>query len=310
MAPKLDPDLIVRFDWALKRLLRHKADHTILNGFLTSLLGREIKIQKMLESEGNQDYDENKSNRVDMLAEDIDGHKILIEVQNETEDSYFHRMLFGTSKVINEYLERGKPYDEVTKVYSVNIVYFKLGEGSDYAYRGVTEFRGLHDGDLLELSPKLQEKFSVNKVFEIFPEYYILKANDFDRLAISPLEQWMHFLRHSELPQGATAPGLKEAAEELRIARLTKEERRAYERYIDNMHSLEGVVESAWSSGHYEGRAEGLAEGRAEGLAEKALEIAANMVKAGFSLDKVSEFSGIPLEELKLKFSPEKKSNC
>ena len=260
-------DNLVRFDWAIKRLLRHKTDHTILNGFLSSLLGQPIKIKKMLESEGNKDFEENKSNRVDILAEDKDGKKIIIEVQNETEDSYFHRMLFGTSKVVNDYLESGQNYEEVSKVYSINIVYFKMGEGTDYVYHGKTEFRGIHDGDLLRLSPKLQEKFNVRQVSEIFPEYYILKANDFDRLSRTPLDQWIYFLSHSKLPEGADAPGLREAAHELRIASLSKEQRRDYEKYIDNMRSLEDVVESAYSSGHYEGRAEGRAEGKAEGRA-------------------------------------------
>lgn len=286
----IDEEKTVRFDWALKRLLRHKADHTILNGFLTSLLGRSIRIERMLESEGNQEYEENKSNRVDMLAEDADGKKIIIEVQNETEDSYFHRMLFGVSKTINEYLERGKGYEEVAKVYSINIVYFKLGEGSDYVYHGRTEFRGIHDGDLLNLSPKLQEKFRMHNIYEIFPEYYILKANDFDRLAITPLEQWMHFLRYSKLPEGANAPGLLEASKELQIAKLTKEQRHDYERYIDNMRSLEDVVESAYSSGHF--------EGKAEGELQKAVEVAKTAISMGLDDNAISKLSGLPIEEI------------
>ena len=287
----LQDDNIVRFDWAIKRLLRHKSDHTILNGFLTSLLGEPIRIVRMLESEGNREYEENKSNRVDMLAETGNGRKILIEVQIENEDSYFHRMLFGTSKIIAEYLKSGKGYEDVAKVYSVNIIYFRLGEGSDYVYHGKTEFRGLHDGDLLSLSPKLKEKFKKEEVYEIFPEYYILKANDFDRLAVTPLDQWMYFLKESELPEGANAPGLLEAAKELRLSRLTPEQRRDYERYIDDMRSLEDVVDTAWSSGHFEGRAEGLAEGKCE--------MAENLYKLGVDFETISKASGISIEELK-----------
>lgn len=281
----------VRFDWAIKRLLRHKADHTILNGFLSSLLSQPISILKMLESESNKEYEENKSNRVDMLAEDGNGNKILIEVQIENEDSYFHRMLFGASKVINEYLCSGKGYENVVKVYSINIVYFKLGEGSDYVYHGKTEFKGLHDGDTLQLSPKLKEKFKVEQVFQIFPEYYILKANDFNRLTKTPLDQWMYFLKESKLPEGADAPGLKEAAKEFSLTNLTHEQRRDYDRYIDNMRSLEDVVESAWSSGHFEGRAEGIFQGK--------LESAREMKEDGLPLETISKYTRIPLEILK-----------
>ncbi|MCH5228135.1 MAG: Rpn family recombination-promoting nuclease/putative transposase [Muribaculaceae bacterium] len=297
---------LVRFDWAIKRLLRHKADHTILNGFLSSLLGQSIKIDRILESEGNKEDEENKSNRVDILAEDADGKKIIIEVQNETENSYFHRMLFGTSKIINDYLQKGQSYDKVTKVYSINIVYFKLGEGTDYIYHGTTEFRGVHNHDLLQLSPLLKEKFKVNKLSEIFPEYYILKVNDFDRYAVTPLEQWMYFLRNSRLPENADAPGLKEAAEELRICTLPLEERRAYEKYIDTMLSLEDVVDSAWYNGHYEGREEGKVLGREEGKAlgreegknEALMAVAKTMKQSGVSLAEISKFTGLSLDQL------------
>ena len=42
----------IRFDWAMKRLLRNKANFAVLEGFLTTLLNEKIVIQKLLESEG------------------------------------------------------------------------------------------------------------------------------------------------------------------------------------------------------------------------------------------------------------------
>ena len=46
---------IIRFDWAMKRLLRNKANFSVLEGLLTTLLGERIVIQKLLESESNQE---------------------------------------------------------------------------------------------------------------------------------------------------------------------------------------------------------------------------------------------------------------
>ena len=66
-----------------------------------------------------------------MLAENSKGELILIEVQNNNEYAYFQRMLFGTSKLVTEYINRGEGYDKVRKVYSVNIVYFSLGSGKE-----------------------------------------------------------------------------------------------------------------------------------------------------------------------------------
>jgi predicted transposase/invertase (TIGR01784 family) len=142
----------IRFDWAMKRLLRDKANFGVLEGFLTTLLGHPIKIQKLLESESNQEYADDKQNRVDVLAEDEKGELYLIEIQNETEVAYFQRMLFGASKLVTEYINRGDNYERIRKVYSINIVYFNLGNGKDIVYHGKTEFRGIHNGELLSLS--------------------------------------------------------------------------------------------------------------------------------------------------------------
>ena len=159
---------LIRFDWAIKRLLRHREDHSVLNGFLTSLMGRKIEINEILESESNRDYEENKSNRVDILAKDSDGSKIIIEIQNETESSYLHRILFGTSKLISEFLEKGHNYDEIKKIYSINIVYFNIDEGEDYVYHGTTDFKGLHTGEPLRLPNYIKGRYEVEKASDIF----------------------------------------------------------------------------------------------------------------------------------------------
>lgn len=259
---------LIRFDWAIKRLLRHKADHSVLEGFLTSLLGKEITVIRFLESESNQEYAENKYNRVDILAEDDRGEKLLIEVQNESEDAYFHRMLFGTSKLISEYLKRGENYENVSKVYSINIVYFNLGEGSDYVYWGRTEFRGLHDNELLRLPERIKAKYAVSEISDLYPEYFILRVNDFDRWSSTPLDQWMYFLSTSTIPDDANAPGLREAREQLQVDSLSDKDKRAYYDHLDNMVSLRSIVDDARDQGIWEGHAKGIREGRAIGVEE------------------------------------------
>lgn len=109
----------IRFDWAMKRLLRNKANFSVLEGLLTTLLGENITIRDLLESESNQEEEFDKYNRVDMLAVNSRGELILIEVQNNNEYAYFQRMLFGTSKLVTQYINRGESYEKVRKVYSV-----------------------------------------------------------------------------------------------------------------------------------------------------------------------------------------------
>ena len=198
----------IRFDWAMKRLLRDKANFAVLEGLMTTLMKKKIIIKRLLESESNQESEYDKYNRVDLLAEDETGELLLFEIQNNNEYAYFQRMLFGTSKLVTEYINRGEGYEKIRKIYSINIVYFALGSGTDFVYHGKTEFRGIHNNELLQLSPFQKQTFKADEVSQLYPEYYILKVNDFDRWSKVPLEQWIYFLNTGEIPEDATAPGL------------------------------------------------------------------------------------------------------
>lgn len=292
----------IRFDWAMKRLLRNKANFAVLEGLLTTLLGENILIQKLLESESNQEDEYDKYNRVDMLAENSEGELILIEVQNNNEYAYFQRMLFGTSKLVTEYINRGEGYDKVRKVYSVNIVYFSLGCGKDLVYHGKTEFRGIHQGDILELTPFQKQTFKVNSVSQLYPEYYILKVNDFNQVARSPLEEWIYYLNTGDIPDTATAPGLNEARQRLKLDRMTKEELNAYYRHLDNIVILRDNIFTERAEGRAEGieegRAEGIEEGRVEGERNAQIEIARNLKEAGVSIEVIAQSSGLTIEEV------------
>ena len=272
----------IRFDWAMKRLLRNKANFAVLEGLLTTLLCEKITIQRLLESESNQEEEFDKYNRVDILAENSKGELILIEVQNNNEYAYFQRMLFGASKLVTEYINRGEGYEKVRKVYSVNIVYFSLGQGKDIVYHGKTEFRGIHNGDLLELTPFQKQTFKVDAVSQLYPEYYILKVNDFNQVATTPLEEWIYYLNTGNIPETASAPGLNEARERLKVDSMSKGEKDAYYRHLDNIVILRDNI---------------LTE-RAEGRAEAILATARNMKSLGLSVEIIQQTTGLSLKEI------------
>lgn len=280
------PNTYIRFDWAMKRLLRNKANFGVLEGLLTTLLKETITIQKLLESESNQEDEFDKYNRVDILAEDSKGELILIEVQNNNEYAYFQRMLFGTSKLVTEYINRGEGYDKVRKVYSVNIVYFALGSGKDTVYHGKTEFRGIHDGDILELTPFQKQTFKVDSVSQLYPEFYILKVNDFNQVAKSPLEEWIYYLNTGDIPDTATAPGLHEARERLKLDRMTKTELDAYYRHLDNVVILRSNIYTEREEGRWEGREE-------ERMAN-----ARKMKMKGLDNQLISDITGLTIDEI------------
>ena len=263
---------LISFDWALKRLLRSKANFEILEGFLSELLHDDVHILEVLDSEGNKESARDKYNRVDLKVKNAQGEVIIIELQYERESDYLQRLLYGTAKVITEHLSEGEPYSHVVKLISVSILYFDLGRGTDYIYKGNTTFRGLHTHDELDLSAGQKALFRRNSVAELFPEYYLIKVNRFDDVARDTLDEWVYFLKNEEIRDQFTARGLIKAKEQLDILKLSKPERQSYEHYKDDLHYQASMVESTYGMGKWEGlqegRQKGLQEGRQKGLQE------------------------------------------
>ena len=286
---------LIRFDWAMKRLLRDKSNYVVLEGFLSTLLGEDLHIKRFLESEANQSDATDKFNRADILVEDAQGRLLIVEVQNNRELDYFHRMLYGVSKTISEYINLGDDYDKVRKVYSINIVYFDLGQGEDYIYHGKTEFRGLHNPhDILKLSVRQREMFVGKEAGDIFPEYYVLRVNDFDKVAKTPLDEWVQFLKTGEIDSTATAKGLPEARERLRVDSLPKAEKQAYFRDMEAIRYQRSVIKTGW----YEGRAEGRAEGIAEGKKENIRETVRRMKALGLPLETIAQVTQLSFQDI------------
>jgi predicted transposase/invertase (TIGR01784 family) len=286
---------LVSFDWAMKKLLRSKANFDILEGFLSELLKDDIQILEILEGESNQEEQGNKFNRVDLKVRNRNNELLIIEVQHERELDYLQRVLFGTAKVITEHLREGEPYSAVVKVISVNILYFDLGQGSDYVYHGTTSFLGIHNQDRLRLSVSQQNLYRKQEVQQIFPEYYLIKVNSFNDIAKDSLDEWIYFLKHEEIKEEFYAKGLMKAKHELDIMKLPEQERRAYERHRDDLHYQASMFESSYSAAVLEGRKEGMKEGEKK----KALQIARNLLQAGgLDLSSIAAMTELPEEEL------------
>ena len=281
---------IISFDYALKRLLRHKANHEILEGFLSELLKRQIKINSILDSESNQESADDKQNRVDMLVENETGELMIIEVQYQHEIDYLLRMLFGVSKTIVDHMSKGQPYEKVKKIYSINIIYFTLGEGDDYIYHGQTDFKGIHTQHLLQLSPKQREHFKKDTPCDLYPEYYILEVKHFDDVARNTLDEWIYYLKNSTIKDDFKAQGMDKIRVLLAYDHLSPEEKKLYDKDIDRKLGLDSAIETA----KIEGRAEGEEIGR-----EKVLEsIILDSNRLGLSIEQIKSITHVSTEKI------------
>jgi len=228
----------IRFDWAIKRLIRNKADFGILEGFLSELIGEDISKKEL----------------------------IIIEIQNSHELDYFLRILFGISKAITEYIKEGESYANIKKVISVNIIYFNLGQGADYVYKGTTNFKGI--------------------IADLYPEIYLIKVNQFDDVAKNTLDEWIYFFKNSEIKDSFKARGLKEANEKLRVANLPDDERKNYERYLDALRFNASMAETLKF------------EAKEKVRKNRSVEIAKQLKKKGVSNEIIVEATGLSIEEI------------
>ena len=229
---------LVRFDWFIKYMLRDKSNFEILEGFLSELLKDDIKIIEIIESESNKKHKKDKFNRVDILVKTATDERIIVEIQNNTEYDYLQRILFGVCKTIVENMESGSTYDTIKRVISVSIVYFPVAQGEDYIYVGQTQFRGLHYNDVLTLLPEQQELFKKQTLEEIYPNFYLIKAGDFDDEQVqNTLDEWVYFLKTGEVRDGFSAKGLDKAKKKLEVAKMRGKKRKEYDAYEDSLHS-------------------------------------------------------------------------
>lgn len=305
-------DRYIRFDWAIKRLLRQKANFVVLEGFLTVFLNEKITIVEILESESNQSDMYDKFNRVDIKARNSKDEIIIIEIQNTREIYYLERILYGVAKAITEHIYLGETYNKVRKVYSISILYFDLGKGSDYLYHGQSRFVGVHTGDFLQVSTKEKNVIVPRLPSEIFPEYILIRVNEFDQSAVTPLDEWMRYLKEGIISEATQTPGLKEARDKLKYYSMTAKERIAYDEHLNAVMiqndvlgnaRIEGLAEGR-EKGLAEGREEGLAEGREEGLAEGRLQerkaIVMSMLQNGMTDEMIASVLNVAIDEVRL----------
>lgn len=309
----------IRFDWAAKKILRDKENFCILEGLITVLLGETVRIIEILESESNQVDASDKFNRVDIKARNSKDEIIIVEIQLTRELYYLERILYGVAKAITEHIHLGDKYDQVKKVYSISILYFDLGKGEDYVYRGQTTFIGVTKNDTLQITTKEKDVINMKAPEEVFPEYYLVRVNAFNKIAENHLEEWIKYLKDGDINEDTTAPGLREAKRKLEYMSMNKSEKLAYDEHINAVMIQNDVISTAMKEGRAEGLKQGIKQGieqgikqgieqgieqgRAEGITEgakvKAYEIARNLKSIGIDTDAIAKATGLTPEEVR-----------
>ncbi len=299
---------LIRFDWAMKTILRDKANFDVLEGFLGALLeDDQIKILNILESESNQKTDDDKFNRVDLLVQDKNNRKIYIEIQNTRESDYLESLLYCTSKIIVDHQKLGEDFRDISKVISISIMYFNLGLGDDYIYYGTNEFYGLntHSKLLVKKRVELLESIEPRYKFEeknIFPEYFLITVERYKNIIQRRIDEWIYIFKNNEIAEGSTSKNIDKAGQKLAELNMTQGERATYEKYLINIARDRDAINTAKEEGHDEGKIKGIIEGKIEGKLEGKIEgielMIVNGYKAGANIEFLSAMAQISPEKV------------
>ncbi len=294
------PKKLIRFDWAIKSLLRDKSNFDILEGFLCALLEDDsIEIIELLGEEGQQEDENEKFNRVDILVKDNQERRIIIEVQTTRESDYLERLLFGTSKNIIENIGIGNAYSNIHKVISVSILFFNLGRGDDYLYHGTTSFIGMNDGKPLIIKRKEKKVLNGQPVIQfndknIFPEYYLIRVEKYQNIVKRKIDEWIYMIKNNEVKTGSTTKNINKAEEKLNFLNMSETEQKRYERFLVNLHREKDMLGTAKEEGLKEGEQKGIKKGEYQ----KAINTAIQMKKDKMPVNLIIKYTGLTKEEI------------
>lgn len=255
---------LISFDWAIKKILRSKANFAVLEGFLSELLQDDITIQKLLELEFDEEFENDNLNCLDIKVKNSKSEVVLIRIQCDRHLNYMQRIFHATSKKVIEPKEV-EVFFEIAKVISIIIVYFDLGGGDDYIYQGVTSFIGKHNQQKLELNDFQAGLYKI-KVADIQPEYYFVRVNDFDNDVKDAVDEWIYFLKNEDIKDDFKAKGLQKAKEVLDYSTAFNQTRQEYQSHRESLHYQASMYESTYVVGKMDGKKEGKMEGKVETL--------------------------------------------
>lgn len=114
------------------------------------------------------------------------------------------------------------------------------------------------------------------------------------KIATTPIEEWLDYLKNGRIKDDTTTPGLAEAREKLQYMQMSRADQLAYERHLDALAVQSDAFDAARIEGHAEGRVVGIEEGRAKEKLNNARSLKANHVP----IDIIAKSLGLTEEEI------------
>jgi len=285
---------LISFDYAIKYLLKDKGDYSIVEGFISALLKtigyKDVKIIALLESESNKDESKSKRSLADVIVEDEDKHKYIIEIERNVKDSFVHKSLFNSSRLIIDNLAQREDYTQIIKVFHISLLYFPVGSGNGAIYHGKTIIHEVETNERLTVHIKNRETGKEFDACNILPEYFYISVPLFNDRLEREIDDWLHVMKYDEVPENYHSPYMMQVAQKLSILKMTAAEKENYSYYCKKLHNDRDELFTA--------REIGKEEGMAEGRNIEKIEIARKMRGLGLNAATISLATGLTKQEV------------
>jgi flagellar biosynthesis/type III secretory pathway protein FliH len=147
----------------------------------------------------------------------------------------------------------------------------------------------MHCHDILQLGPEEKKAYmNAESPAKIFPEYYLIKVDQFRESIKDKFDEWVYFLKNSSIKPDFDAQGIHSAAHKLDMLQLDEQDRRAYERFQENLMYEASMTEVPFDIGKQEGLEQGRQEGIEQGIAKGIEQGIAQGIAQGREAEKLS----------------------
>lgn len=293
-------------DFGFKRIFGIPFNKDLLMSFLNALFNGDPVVSDITYKNSEKFGTNEEARRAvfDVYCTTDTGARIIVEMQNVYQDFYKDRSIYYSTFPIAEQAQRGNWNYELHDVYTIGILNFTFPEDK-------------HSDSSIFREVKLMDTDSHEIFYDKLTYIYVELANFHKTLeeCDSLLEKWIYCLRNLQnlmsrplALQGRVFEKLFKTAE---IAKMTTEDRRAYElsanAYRDIKNGMDAAKREGMDKGIAIGTEKGIAIGTEKGIAigtekgarVKALEVARKMKARGLEDGMISEMTGLSAEVIK-----------
>ena len=255
-----------------------------------ALLGeRQVKNLTYLDKEIQPEVVEQRTVIFDLLCEDVDGSKFILEMQNCPQRYFFNRGFYYLCRMVSRQGKTGRDWQySLLPVYGIYLLNFSLPELHNWRTDVI-----LAD----EATGKTFGEVKLKQIYLSFDLFNLTKEG-----CKTPLENTVYILKNMNLfdmsPFKEKEDAFRRLLDVANLNAMSDHERAVYEEnlkiYRDWHATTEYAVEKAKEKGIKIGKAEGIELGEAK----KQRFIAAKMKKQGVAIETIAEFTELSVKEI------------